>query len=131
MTKQRISLANPAGFVAHVLLHGDGVLLKNKQPDPDFPPAGKHMHLDQGAHERMGSVRNGSSVGLFRPEDESFNPYFNEFVTIYPGRYRIVDGGPLDFHERYGPEGAEDPRLVRHLVSQVRRAVQQLIDRNR
>jgi hypothetical protein len=25
--KQRISLANPHGFVAHVLLHGDGVLL--------------------------------------------------------------------------------------------------------
>ena len=47
------------------------------------------MHLDQGAHERMGSFRNGSSVGLFRHEDESFNPYFIEFVTIYPGRYRV------------------------------------------
>jgi hypothetical protein len=89
VTKQRISLANPAGFVAHVLMHGDGVLLKNKQPDPDFPPAGAHMHLDQGAHERMGSFRNGSSVGLFRHEDESFHPYFIEFVTIYPGLYRI------------------------------------------
>jgi hypothetical protein len=87
--KQRISLANPAGFVAHVLLHGDGVLLKNKRPDPDFPPAGAHMHLDQGAHERMGSFRNGSSVGLFRHEDESFHPYFIEFVTIYPGKYRV------------------------------------------
>ena len=70
-------------------MHGDGVLLKNKQPDPDFPPAGEHMHLDQGAHERMGSFRNGSSVGLFRHEDESFSPYFIEFVTIYPGRYRV------------------------------------------
>jgi hypothetical protein len=89
IVKQRISLANPHGFVAHVLLHGDGVLLKNRQPDPDFPPAGAHMHIDQGAHERMGSFRNGASVGLFRPEDESFHPYFNEFVTIYPGRYRI------------------------------------------
>src|ERR1019366_7672323 len=85
VTKQRISLANPHGFVAHVLLHGDGVLLKNKQPDPDFPPAGAQMHLDQGTHERMGSFRNGSSVGLFRHEDESFHPYFIEFVTIYPG----------------------------------------------
>ena len=47
------------------------------------------MHLDQGAHERMGSFRNGSSVGLFRHEDESFSPYFIEFVTIYPGRYRV------------------------------------------
>lgn len=89
VTRQRISLANPHGFVAHVLLHGDGVLLKNKQPDPDFPPAGEHMHLDQGAHERMGSFRNGSSVGLFRHEDESFHPYFIEFVTIYPGAYRV------------------------------------------
>lgn len=89
VVKQRISLANPHGFVAHVLLHGDGVLLKNKQPDPDFPPAGAHMHLDQGAHERLGSFRNGSSVGLFRHEDESFHPYFIEFVTIYPGQYRV------------------------------------------
>jgi hypothetical protein len=89
VAKQRISLANPAGFVAHVLLHGDGVLLKNKQPDPDFPPAGAQMHLDQGAHERLGSFRNGSSVGLFRHEDESFHPYFIEFVALYPGHYRI------------------------------------------
>jgi hypothetical protein len=89
VVKQRISLANPHGFVAHVLLHGDGVLLKNKQPEPDFPPAGAQMHLDQGAHERMGSFRNGSSVGLFRHEDESFHPYFIEFVTIYPGQYRV------------------------------------------
>ncbi|MSU77555.1 MAG: DUF1587 domain-containing protein [Gemmataceae bacterium] len=89
VTKQRISLVNPHGFVAHVLLHGDGVLLKNKHPDPEFPPAGEHMHIDQGAHECMGSFRNGSSVGLFRHEDESFHPYFIEFVTIYPGNYRI------------------------------------------
>jgi len=89
VTRQRISLANPAGFVAHVLLHGDGVLLKDKRPDPAFPPPGAHMHLDQGAHERMGSFRDGSSVGLFRHEDESFHPYFIEFVALYPGRYRV------------------------------------------
>ena len=87
--KQRISLANPHGFVAHVLLHGDAVLLKNKQPDPDLPPADANANLDQGAHERKGSFRNGSSVGLFRHEDESFHPYFIEFITLYPGRYRI------------------------------------------
>ncbi len=85
----RISLANPQGFVAHVLMNGDGVLLKNKQPDPDFPPAGEQNHIDQGAHERMGSFRNGASVGLFRHEDESLSPYFNSFVAIYPGRYRV------------------------------------------
>jgi hypothetical protein len=88
--KQRISLANPHGFVAHVLLNGDGVLLKDKNPDPDFPPAGDHAHLDQGAHERFGSFHNGASVGLFRHEDESVSPYFNEFVAIYPGRYRLT-----------------------------------------
>jgi hypothetical protein len=88
--KQRVSLANPSGFVAHVLMHGDGVLLKNKKPDPDFPPAGEYEHIDQGAHERMDSFRNGATVGLFRTEDESFHPYFNEFVAIYPGRYRLT-----------------------------------------
>lgn len=87
--KRRISLANRGGFVAHVIMNGDGVLLKNKQPDPDFPPAGEHRHIDQGAHERIGSFRTGSTVGLFRHEDESFSPYFIEHVTIYPGRYRV------------------------------------------
>jgi hypothetical protein len=87
--KRRISLANPAGFVAHILLNGDAVLLKNKQPDPEFPPAGEHRHIDQGAHESLGSFRNGSSVGLFRHEDESVSPYFMDHVTIYPGRYRV------------------------------------------
>jgi 1-acyl-sn-glycerol-3-phosphate acyltransferase len=49
----------------------------------------------------------------------------------YPVKYRIVYGEPLRFHERFGPEGASDARLVRALANQVRRAVQQLIDRNR
>lgn len=89
VTRQRISLVNPAGFVAHVLMNGDAVLLKNKQPDPDFPPAGEQNHIDQSAHERMGSFRNGASVGLFRHEDEAFHPYFIEFVALYPGRYRL------------------------------------------
>ena len=87
--RRRISLANRGGFVAHVLLNGDGVLLKDQLPDPDFPPAGNQSHLDQGAHERWGSFRSGSTVGLFRHEDESFNPYFSEHVAIYPARYRV------------------------------------------
>lgn len=87
--KQRISLANKGSGVAHVMLHGDAVMLKNKAPDPDFPPAGAYEHLDQGAHERMGMYESGNSVGLFRHEDESFQPYFLEFATLYPGRYRI------------------------------------------
>jgi 1-acyl-sn-glycerol-3-phosphate acyltransferase len=49
----------------------------------------------------------------------------------YPVSYRIVYGEPLRFHERFGPEGADDSRLVRYLANQVRRSVQLLIDRNR
>jgi hypothetical protein len=86
---RRISLVNSGGFVAHVVMNGDGVLLKNKQPDPEFPPAGEQGHLDEGAHERMGSFSNGATVGLFRHEDESLSPYFIEHVTIYPGKYRV------------------------------------------
>ena len=86
---RRISLANSGGFVAHVIMNGDGVLLKDKKPDPEFPPAGEQNHIDEGAHERIGSFRNGASVGLFRHEDESLSPYFIEHVTIYPGRYRV------------------------------------------
>jgi 1-acyl-sn-glycerol-3-phosphate acyltransferase len=48
----------------------------------------------------------------------------------YPVSYRIVYGEPLRFHERFGPEGADDARLVRYLANQVRREVQQLIDRS-
>jgi len=49
----------------------------------------------------------------------------------YPVSYRIVYGEPLNFHERFGPEGADDARLVRYLANQVRRTVQVLIDRSR
>jgi 1-acyl-sn-glycerol-3-phosphate acyltransferase len=49
----------------------------------------------------------------------------------YPVSYRIVYGEPLRFHERFGPEGADDARLVRYLANQVRRTVQQLVDRSR
>jgi hypothetical protein len=86
---RRISLANRGGFVAHIIMNGDGVLLRDKKPDPAFPPASEHRHIDQGAHEQMGSFRTGSTVGLFRHEDESVSPYFIEHVTVYPGRYRV------------------------------------------
>lgn len=89
ITNRRISLVNRGGFVAHIVMNGDGVLLKEGQPDPEFPPAGEQNHLDQGAHERWGSFDDGASVGLFRHEDESVSPYFIEHVTIYPARYRV------------------------------------------
>lgn len=47
----------------------------------------------------------------------------------YPVGYRIVYGEPLDFSQRFGPESAEDPRLVRYLAGQVRHRCQQLLDR--
>jgi hypothetical protein len=89
--KRRIALTNGGGFVGHIVLNGDGVMLKDKKPDPEFPPAGEQTHIDQGAHERMGfgKYRPGTSVGLFRHEDESVSPYFIEHVTIYPGMYRV------------------------------------------
>lgn len=87
--KRRISLVNRGGFIAHIVMNGDGILLKDKEVDPDFPPAAEQNHLDQGAHERWGSFRNGATVGLFRHEDESVSPYFIEHVTIYPARYRV------------------------------------------
>lgn len=86
LQKQRISLARHVG---HILGNGDAVLLKNKQPDPEYPPAGEQGHIDQGAHERIGSFNRDSSTGVFRHEDESFNPYFLDFAVLYPGRYRV------------------------------------------
>jgi len=86
---QRISLASQ--YIIRVVLQGgDCVLLKNKQPDPNFPPPGNQGHIGGlGPHGVMESYSNESTVGVFRHENESFNPYFQEFATIYPGRYRI------------------------------------------
>jgi len=59
-------------------------------------------------------------------------PWFGPLGLLpYPVRYRIVYGEPLRFYERFGPEGAEDARLVRYLANQVRRSVQLLVDRHR
>ncbi|MFT5524992.1 MAG: hypothetical protein ACI9HK_002956 [Pirellulaceae bacterium] len=86
---QRISLASQ--YIIRVVLQGgDCVMLKNKQPDPNFPPPGDRGHIGGlGPHGAMESYSNESTVGVFRHENESFNPYFQEFATIYPGRYRI------------------------------------------
>lgn len=84
--KQHISLAKHVG---HILGNGDAILLKDGKLDPLYPPAGEQGHLDQGAHERIGSFSRGSTVGVFRHEDESFKPYFLDFATLYPGRYRL------------------------------------------
>ncbi len=59
-------------------------------------------------------------------------PWFGPLGLLpYPVSYRIVYGEPLDFSERFGPEGAQDARLVRYLANQVRTQVRRLIDRHR
>jgi 1-acyl-sn-glycerol-3-phosphate acyltransferase len=58
-------------------------------------------------------------------------PWFGPLGLLpYPVSYRIVYGEPLRYHERFGPEAANDSRLVRYLANQVRRSVQLLIDRH-
>ncbi len=49
----------------------------------------------------------------------------------YPVSYRIVYGEAIDFSDRFGPDAADDPRIVDYLAKQVRRCIQQLIDTNR
>ena len=88
----RVTLANEQSTLGHCILEGDGVMLKNKQPDPQYPPAGKYKHIDYGAHLALGmhtDVSKEASVGIFRHEDDSFRPSFAEFIAIYPGFYRI------------------------------------------
>jgi 1-acyl-sn-glycerol-3-phosphate acyltransferase len=59
-------------------------------------------------------------------------PWFGPLGLLpYPVSYRIVYGEPIRYHERFGPEAADDSRLVRYLANQVQRSVQLLIDRNR
>jgi len=72
------------------------------------------------------------SLGLpFLPVTPTF-PWLGPLGLLpYPVGYRIVYGEPLCFHERFGPEGADDARLVRYLANQVRRSVQLLLDRSR
>ena len=45
--KSRNSIDGWDSVLSHIVMNGDGVLLKNKQPDPEFPPAAEQNHLDQ------------------------------------------------------------------------------------
>lgn len=85
----RTRLLDPGGQAPYLSMQGDCVLLKDGKPDPAYPPAGFHQHIDQGAHEVMRMYHTDSSVGIFRREDESVNYYFLGHNTIYPGRYRF------------------------------------------
>ncbi|MEM7014598.1 MAG: DUF1592 domain-containing protein, partial [Verrucomicrobiota bacterium] len=84
--KHRLSMASG---VRHVFLHGDAVLLRDKKADHVFPPAAGHMHIGEGEHQKMGLSTSGAAMGLFRDEDSSFNPYFDDFISVYSGRYKL------------------------------------------
>lgn len=59
-------------------------------------------------------------------------PWFGPLGLLpYPVNYRIVYGEPIQLHERFEPDAAEDARLVHELSAQVRRTVQRLVDRSR
>ena len=81
------------------------------------------------AHGTIHLRRSPYSVG---GEEKLATPWaFGDLHDIDAGLGNSPAGEPLRFHERFGPEGADDPRLVRYLANQVRRNVQQLIDRSR
>ncbi|HEV7404607.1 MAG TPA: DUF1592 domain-containing protein [Chthoniobacteraceae bacterium] len=86
--KHRVSLANTYQGVL-MLGTGDCILLRDKKPDPNFPPAGQYRHLARPAHSVLGLYDPESSVGVFRHEDESWYPTFEKFAAIYPGRYKV------------------------------------------
>ena len=84
----RLSLAGTyAGDL--MLMQGDAVLLRDKRHDQVVPPAGVYAHVGMGQHEQLGLFSRMSSVGVFRHEDESWNPYYQHFAALYPGRYKV------------------------------------------
>ena len=59
-------------------------------------------------------------------------PWFGPLGALpYPVGYRIIYGEPMDFSDRFGPEAAEDSRVVTYLAKQVRRSIQHLVDTHR
>jgi len=71
-------------------------------------------------------------VGLpFAPITPTFPLLGPLGLLPYPVGYEIVYGEPMDFHERFEPQDADDPRLVHFLAKQVRSRIQQLIDEHR
>ena len=88
----RVSVACESSTLGACILEGDGLMLRDKEPDPKYPPSGYQRHIDYTAHLALGmhtETSPGTSVGVFRHEDDSFRPSFADYITIYPGRYRI------------------------------------------
>ncbi len=111
--KQRMSLVGGAGGAGHVSLYGDCVLLKDKRPDPRFLPPTSFEHIDQHAHIKM-VFHDAGTVGVFRQGDD-FQPYFTQFVAIYPALYRVrtsLWGFTWDKGEIKPAEGTHVARLM-------------------
>ena len=47
----------------------------------------------------------------------------------YPVKYEIVYGEPFHFYEEFPPEVADDPHAVRYMAEQVKRRIQEMVDR--
>ena len=59
-------------------------------------------------------------------------PWFGPLGLLpYPVNYKIIYAEPLHVADRFGPEAADDPRIVQYLARQVRRSIQQLLDTHR
>lgn len=86
--KQRISLAE-SYIVRVVLTQSDAVLLRDGKPDPILPIAGEHRHVGLGEHEKLGLLDPTSTVGIFRHEDDAFNPGFNAWASVFGGDYKL------------------------------------------
>jgi len=50
-------------------------------------------------------------------------------LVPYPVRYEITYGAPIRLYEEFGPDVLEDAHAVRYMAEQVRRRVQELVDR--
>jgi hypothetical protein len=89
--KQQTHRFSLAQHVNHILMNGDAVMLKDGKSDPAYVPGQRLAHVGVTEHAQVGkdSIRRGSSVGIFRHEDESFKPYFYDVAVLYPGQYRI------------------------------------------
>jgi hypothetical protein len=119
--KQRMSLAGGGGGVGHASIYGDCVLLKDKRPDPRYPPATSFAHVDLTAHGQM-VYSDAGTVGVFRQGDD-FAPFFTQFVAIYPAKYRVQTslwGFMWDKGEVKPARGTEVARLyTMHLIADV------------
>lgn len=86
--KQRIGLAKSYA-IRDALSNGDAVLLREGKPDPILPIPSERGHRGMREHEQLDLFPGESTVGLFRHEDDAFNPRIDAFAAVYAGHYRV------------------------------------------